>query len=153
MAREVPRACGFFFRAAGWILLVTASAKLVSSFGHARALAVAEPISGFSFRWVLLGVAAVELAVAVLCLRSEDFRLQTLIVAWLATSFMAYRLGLALLGYTGPCGCMGHITDALHLPSQQVDSVMKGILAFLLLGSYSSAVWLWRQGGASLRWR
>jgi hypothetical protein len=40
---------------------------------------------------------------------------------------------------------MGNLTDALHIPPQTADTAMKIILAYLLLGSYGTLFWLWRQ--------
>jgi len=40
---------------------------------------------------------------------------------------------------------MGNLTDALHIPPQIADTAMKIILAYLLIGSYASLFWLWRQ--------
>ena len=42
---------------------------------------------------------------------------------------------------------MGNLTDALHIPPQTADTAMKIILAYLLIGSYASLFWLWRQRG------
>jgi hypothetical protein len=40
---------------------------------------------------------------------------------------------------------MGYFTDALHIPPQTADTVMKIILAYLLIGSYATLFWLWQQ--------
>lgn len=76
---------------------------------------------------------------------SRHQRLATLLVAWLATNFLVYRLGLWWMGWHKPCGCMGSLTSALHLSEQAADNIMKGVLAYLLLGSYGLLVWQWRQ--------
>jgi hypothetical protein len=67
------------------------------------------------------------------------------LVAWLATSLLAYRIGLVAVGYHRPCPCLGNLTDALHIPPQIADTAMKIILAYLLIGSYATLFWLWRQ--------
>ncbi|MGH7977270.1 MAG: hypothetical protein ACREC8_11490, partial [Limisphaerales bacterium] len=66
-------------------------------------------------------------------------------IAWLATNFFIYRLGLIHIGYHKPCSCLGTLTDALHIPAQTADTAMKIILAYLLIGSYTALLWLWRQ--------
>lgn len=134
-----------FIFMAGGLLLVTAVAKVISGLGQARVLASSEPITGFPFRWVLLVVGGIELGIALVCFCSKNLPLQTALIAWLGTSFVVYRLGLLMVGYTGPCYCAGHLTDALQLSPQLVDRLMKGMLAFLLIGSYSCALWLWHQ--------
>jgi hypothetical protein len=40
---------------------------------------------------------------------------------------------------------LGALTDEIHIPSQTADTAMKIILAYLLIGSYASLIWLWRQ--------
>jgi cbb3-type cytochrome oxidase subunit 3 len=40
---------------------------------------------------------------------------------------------------------MGNLADALHIPPQIADTAMKIILAYLLIGSYATLFWLWRQ--------
>jgi hypothetical protein len=66
-------------------------------------------------------------------------------LAWLSTSFLIYRFGLVWAGYHKPCPCLGNLTDALHIPPQTADTAMKIILAYLLIGSYATLFWLWRQ--------
>jgi hypothetical protein len=83
--------------------------------------------------------------VALMCFFCRRILLPVGLVAWLATSFLAYRICLVLVGYHRPCNCMGGLTDALHIPPQVADAVMKSILAYLLAGSYATLIWLWRK--------
>jgi hypothetical protein len=129
----------------GMLLLVTAIAKLVSSFGRAHILQNLDPILAMSFQHVFWIVGLVELIVAGFCFFDRRSRLQVSLVAWLATCFVTYRLGLVLVGYQKPCSCMGNLADALHIPPQIADTAMKIILAYLLIGSYATLFWLWRQ--------
>jgi len=48
-------------------------------------------------------------------------------------------------GYQHPCHCLGSLTGALPLSPEFVDTVMKGILAYLLIGSYAVLFWSARQ--------
>jgi hypothetical protein len=41
--------------------------------------------------------------------------------------------------------CLGNLTYALNISPQKADTAMKIILAYLLIGSYASLSWLWRQ--------
>ena len=58
-------------------------------------------------------------------------------IAGLSTLFAVYRIGLWSLGWHRPCSCLGNLTDALHLSPVIVDNVMKVLLAYLMIGSYS----------------
>ena len=131
-----------FFFSSGGLLLATASAKLVSSSGNSHILENQDPLLFISFRQLFLAVGTIEIMVAAVCFSGRT-RLQARLVAWLATNILIYRLGLYWIGYQ-PCHCLGNLTDALHVPPQTADLVMKIILAYLLLGSYATLFWLWR---------
>ena len=135
-----------FIFSAGALLLATAIAKFISSFGSARILQTPDPILGISFRCVFWLVGTVELAIALACFLGKKIRLKAGLVAWLATTFVEYRLGLIWIGYQKPCSCLGNLTDALHIPPKTADTAIKFILAYLLLGSYATLFWLWRKG-------
>ncbi len=131
---ETVRSC--FLSAAGVALAVTGLAKAFSAIGHARALDALDPIFGISFRHLLLSVGLIELFIAFLCLLTEKRELSLIVVAFLATNFLVYRIGLWLIGWDHPCGCLGNFTDALHLTPKTADGIMKVVLGFLLVGSY-----------------
>ncbi len=130
---------------AGLMLLVAAMAKFISSEGSAHILQKPDPILTISFQHVFWIVGTIELSVSLTCLLSRQPRLQAGLLAWLATSFVAYRLGLVWVGWHKPCSCLGNLTDALHILPQTADTAMKIILAYLLIGSYATLFWLWRQ--------
>ena len=130
---------------AGVILLITGVAKLVSSFGNARILQYPDPILCISFRQVLLIVGTIELIIALACFYGKQTGLQAALIAWLATNFLVYRLGLTWVDYQKPCSCLGNLTEALHIPPQTANSLMRIILGYLLMSSYSTLFWLWRK--------
>jgi hypothetical protein len=135
----------FWIYTVGILLTITSVAKFLSACGNARILESFDPIFSVSFRHVFWVVGFIELAVALACFSNKHIGLQVRLVAWLSTSFLAYRLGLVWIGYQKPCSCLGNLTDALHIPPQTADMAMKIILAYLLIGSYASLFWLWRQ--------
>ncbi|HEY0550908.1 MAG TPA: MauE/DoxX family redox-associated membrane protein, partial [Verrucomicrobiae bacterium] len=100
------------------------------------------PIVGIQFRYLLLAVGVAEIAVAFTCLFTHKTRLATLLTAYLATGFLAYRVGLWSMHWKIPCSCLGNLTQALHIPPQVADNIMKVVLAYLLIGIYAR---LWRQ--------
>ncbi|MBP7826871.1 MAG: hypothetical protein KA236_10015 [Verrucomicrobia bacterium] len=103
----------WFVLGAGAVLALTGIAKIWSAFGSVKLLAVADPIAGIPFRWLLLEVGVLELVIAGVCFFNRNRRLATLLVAWLATNFLVYRLGLWWMGWHRPCGCMGSLLSAL----------------------------------------
>ena len=134
-----------FLNSAGTLVLLTAVVKLFSSFGNARILQNPDPILSISFQKIFWIVGVIELVVACICFFGKRVGLQAGLVAWLATNFVVYRLGLLWIGYHKPCPCLGNLTDALHLPPQTADTAMKIILGYLLLGSYAILFWLWKE--------
>ena len=119
-------------------------AKVWSAFGSVKLLVVPDPVAGIPFRWLLLAVGVLELVVAGLCFFTSKKRLATLLVAWLGTNFLVYRLGLWFIGWHHPCGCMGNLAGMLHLSDHAADNIMKIVLAYLLIGSYGILLWEWR---------
>jgi hypothetical protein len=141
----------WFVISAGVVLAITGLAKEFSAIGPARALDVADPLIGLPFRQLLLLVALAELLIAFFCLFTDRRRFSLLAVAWISTNFLVYRLGLWLIGWHRPCGCMGNLTDMLHITPGTADTIMKVILAYLLMSSYALLLWRWRRERAEGR--
>jgi hypothetical protein len=141
----------FFIHSSGILFLLTAVAKLISGFGTAAILNNPDPVFLISFRHLFYAVAAAELSVAAVCLFNKNRKLQAGLIAMLATNFMLYRFGLYWQGYHSPCPCLGNLTDALHIPPQTADTAMKIILGYLLLGSYATLFWLWKEKSTACR--
>lgn len=137
----------WFVIVAGALLLLTGVAKILSGFGTGRILALDDPITGVAFGKLLpvVGVAEVLVALACFC-RRRDSRLKLGLVAWMATTFLVYRIGLWALRWHHPCSCMGSLAGTLHLSDRAADNIMKGVLAFLLVGSYLLLYLDWRDG-------
>jgi hypothetical protein len=135
----------FFICSAGALLMITGTAKLISASGDAQLLQNPDPILSVSFRHVFWVVGVLELILAMVCFFGKRVGLQAGLVALLATNFVVYRLGLILVGYHKPCSCLGNLTDALHISPQTADTAMKIVLGYLLLGSYATLFWLWKE--------
>jgi hypothetical protein len=135
----------YFLYSAAVILLLTATAKFVSSSGSAKILLHHDQLIGLRFKDLYRIVGCIELVVALACVFGKRIWLQAGLITWLSTSFVAYRFGLIWVGYKKPCSCLGSLTDALHISPQSADTAMKIILAYLLIGSYATLFWLWQQ--------
>jgi len=134
-----------FLYSAAALLLITASAKLVSSFGSAKILLEQEPVFKVQFQMLFRIVGGLELVVALICLCNKRAWLPAALVSWLATGFVAYRVCLWRIHWEKPCHCLGDLTDALHISPQTADNAMKFILVYLLIGGYTTLFWLWRR--------
>lgn len=149
-ARESRGASGdavttYFLWGAGLCLTLAGIGKLLTSLGSARLLATHDPIVGIEFRHLMVGIAILELTIAYLCLLTKFRKLATILIAWLASSFWFYRIGLWWMSWEQPCGCLGRLTDFLHISPQMADGIVKGLLLYLLIGSYGLLAWRWRQ--------
>ena len=129
---------------AGAVLVLTGAAKLASAFGSAKLLSSFDPVFGIQFHYLMLGSGTIELVVGYMCFFTK-MQSAMFFVAWLATNLVAYRLSLWQIGWRRPCSCLGNLTDAIHVSPVVADNVMKVMLAYLLIGSYASLFWLWRQ--------
>jgi hypothetical protein len=88
-----------FIYSAAVVLLFTAVAivpcpKLLMNFLQTR-----DPLFGFQFGDLFRIIGGIEVVVALVCIFSKRTWLPAGLVAWLATAFAAYRLGLSLVGY------------------------------------------------------
>lgn len=134
-----------FTYSAGVLLLITAAAKGISASGHARILQNPESLSGLPFRTVFWFVGGLEAVVALVCFCARGLFVPNVLVAWLASTFVIYRIGLAWIGDHKPCPCLGNLTDSIHMSPQTANFVMMVILGYLLVGSYGSLLWVWAQ--------
>jgi hypothetical protein len=137
-----------FCNSAGAVLIFTSVAKMWSALGSAKLLSTIDPIVGTQFRYLMIFVSGIEIIVARVCWSNRSRKLAIAMVAWLSTCFFLYRFGLWWIGWQSPCACLGNFTDALHISPQLADNIMKGVLAYLLIGSYGILFWQWWQGRA-----
>jgi hypothetical protein len=140
-----------FVTSTGCILLISALAKIISTFGKAGILYHRDPFLNVSFRDVMFLAALLELLVAGFCLISNRTYLCLKLVAWLSTLIAIYRIGLWYSGWHRPCVCMGTVVDDLPISPQLADLIMKIILAYFIVGSYSMMLLLWRTNRTALR--
>lgn len=129
---------------AGIVFGITGAAKCFSAFGNAKLLAVPAPVLGIQFRELLIGVGILEIATSMICLRTNKGNMAIMLVAWLSTNIVAYRLCLWWTGWRRPCACLGNLSDGLGISPHTADTLMKWALAYLVVGSYAMLFYLWR---------
>jgi hypothetical protein len=138
-----------YLSSAGVILFVTGVAKLASSGGSARALQTIDPIIGLPFGTLFFVVGVLELVNSHYILKWAEVLPRAMLVAWISTCFLVYRIGLVWVGWHKPCGCLGTFTEALHMSPQTADTIMKFVLGYLLAGSYACLLACWRKGAGA----
>jgi len=115
--------------------MITGFAKLFSAFGKAEVLHVVDPVFGIALGHLMLVAGLIEIGAGGICLVVHRTKVSLGLIAWLATNFLLYRVSLWCLNWNRPCSCLGNLTDAIHLSPQRADSIMKIVLAYLLIGS------------------
>jgi hypothetical protein len=135
-----------FIYSAGGILLAAALIRFVIAAGSAPVLAMPEPVLGLPLRHAVLLIGGFEFVVALICLFGRQTGLQLGWLAWLATNYMVYRIGLLTMGMHQQGTCIGSLTDPLHLTRGTIGMMVGFLPFYLLLGSYAAFIWLWWEG-------
>lgn len=134
-----------FLILAATVLITAGLVKLISAGGEARSLNLRDPLLILTNRQVFLVVGLLEVGLAGYLLFGKNLKLQFLALAWLTTNFAAYRLALWWGNIAKPCGCLGNAMDWSPWLMKHQDSVMKGLLLFMLVGAYGF-LWQGRKG-------
>jgi predicted RNA-binding Zn-ribbon protein involved in translation (DUF1610 family) len=135
-----------FNYSAGAILLAASLERFLITADSAPVLALPEPVLGIPLRYAVLLVGAFELVVAMICLFGRQIGLQLGWLAWLATNYAVYRIGLLTMGIHQQGTCIGSLNDPLHLARGTVEILVGFLPLYLLAGSYAAVIWLWLEG-------
>jgi hypothetical protein len=130
-------------------LLITGIAKVLSSFGTAKALLAADPFFGISFKQMFLTVGVLEIVICAIVIFAKSRTLALSLIAWLSSNFLIYRVALYWTGWKKPCSCMGSLSQELGLAPEIADLILKDVLAFMLVGSYSLLLWRHFKGNST----
>src|SRR5688572_16449478 len=95
MSMKVGLLIRVFILSAGVLFAVTALAKLISGVIGGRSLEEPDPISNLPFRHVFIIAGLVELVVSIICFLEKRPKVRLVLIAWLATTFLAYRMLIA----------------------------------------------------------
>jgi len=125
------------------MLFLTALAKLISSFGDVAILQEVDSVLLVSYRTEFIVVAVIEFVVVLCCFISKSSCFKLVLIAWLATCFIVYRLGLLWVGSESYCPCLGNLTDTIGISTKFADIAMKVLLFYLFVGSYTLLTCLW----------
>lgn len=117
----------------GTALVLFAAAKLYALTGGSPLNSLHDPLLTFLPKWMLTASAMLlELSIAALCFVSNREKLVGASLLWLVGVFSAYKMGLAAIGYKGPCSCLG-LADANVWTESQEKLFTNWILVLLFL--------------------
>ena len=117
--------------------------KWIAASGSVRALDLHDPLLLLTNRQVFMLVGGIEIAVGTYALFGRLQRYQLIVLAWLSTNFLIYRLARWVGDLGLPCGCLGNIANWLHLSPNWIDLMMKYVLAYMFIGSYALLIQHW----------
>jgi hypothetical protein len=134
----------WFILTSAWALSATGSAKVLSFFEAAKSLSLSDPLFPIlSQRELLSGVGLIEIAVAAFLLFARvDLVAKLAVIAWISSLFVLYRVGLSLIGYHGPCSCLGRFGQSLPISEASLKTALLLLLAYLWIGSVGNLVLL-----------
>lgn len=135
-----------FIYSAGALLLLAATALLVSTWTPAYYIQYPhDPVFGISIRTLFWLVAGICFTVSLICLFGKNSKWQAALVAYLATGFGIYWLGLYWGGGGNLSGYFANFPTAFGISASAACVFATMILGYLFLGGYLCLIWLWRQ--------
>lgn len=120
------------------ILAFTAFLKILTLVTASKEMVASDPLFYFlENRHLLAGAVILEIVAVIALMMSRNFDFQLKCIAWLATLFFAYHLGLKMIGYEGGCFCLGKPQSWLtFLKPLKIDVAVKILVIYMIVGSY-----------------
>lgn len=127
-----------FLNSSGVLLWFTGVAKLLTILAGAPVLGSNDPLLGLKFSVLFVVAGSVEVLLGILLILPNllNDSLKTILVAWVSTELMFYRLCLLYIGWHGPCPCLGSLTETLRVRPEVVDWLLIAALTYMLVGSW-----------------
>lgn len=135
-----------FTKSAGSILLAAALSRFLIALGSAPFLSLPDPALGLPIRYTVLIVGGIELLVALICLFGKSVHFKTGWLAWLATNYIVFQIGLFWMHCHPQATCIGSLTDPLHFARGLYGWITALLPIYFVLGSYTTLIWLWVRG-------
>jgi predicted RNA-binding Zn-ribbon protein involved in translation (DUF1610 family) len=132
----------FFIHSAGALLLAAALVRFLIVTGSDLVLAMPEPMLGLPLRYAVLLVGGFELLVALICLFGRRPGVQLGWLAWAATNYLVYWIGLFMMHCHPQTTCIGSLTDPLRFAHGNIGMIAKFLPAYIAIGSYTALFWL-----------
>lgn len=134
--RNNPFFSGYFYSSVAVLLLITGAIKAAGIAHGFRGMKAANSvIPFFSNLQIIFLSAVIEFAAGCVLILAHDFYLRRLVVYWMASLFLAYRLGLVIVGDYSGCGCLRGLSVLLDSNKGLENVVAVSILAYMLAGN------------------
>jgi hypothetical protein len=73
----------------------------------------------------------------------RSLNLKLALVAWLATNFLSYRIGLWWMSAPNLCNCLGNLNQYLSVSPRVLNAAGFAALGWMLIGSYALMLAEW----------
>ena len=121
-----------FILSVGFLLFVTAAAKLIGIIQNRPFLGHPDGVFPFLATREVLGISALlELTVATIMLMKKEEQIGLVACLWLVVVFVAYRVLAKLLFLQAPCHCLGGLLDWTYLPRRVIESIPIALLCYM----------------------
>jgi DNA-directed RNA polymerase subunit RPC12/RpoP len=128
----------FYYRSAGALLLMMATALLISSQPHGDLIQPHDPIFNLSLRYFFWIISTILLTAGLICLFLKSTLPRALLIAWLVTILAIYRIGYYWDGGHNLNGYLGSFSYAFGIPIKPADVLAEAVLIYLVFGSYAA---------------
>ena len=127
---------GYFFASVALLLLISGAIKAAGIAYGFRGMKAGNSVIPFFSNFEVICVAAIiELAVGCSLLFVHDLHLRKLLVYWIVSLFLAYRLGLAIVGDYSGCCCLRGLSVLLDTNKGLENTIAMSILVYMLVGN------------------
>jgi hypothetical protein len=135
----------FFTASAGSMLLAIATSLFLINLTSPSDLVMPhDPIFFLSVRHLFWIIGSIALVTALVCLFDGQPVRQMVLLAWLATNFAIYEFGAYWQGCRGLTGYLGGFSQVFGISPRIANAIAIAVLAYMLIVSYASLLWLWR---------
>ena len=121
-----------FVTFAGVIIILFSIAKILTAFQELKILYSPSPVYPLTFRQFYGLSGFIELIIGVFLLYKNYKPLKIVILTWITSVFSVYRLWLYIIGYKGPCGCLGNAYLWLGINNSVQKSIENAAFIYLL---------------------
>lgn len=120
---------------AGILLLIVCLSKLITIYHGSKALSAQEALTGISYAKLLTVISIVEAIIGTAATFFPNARFSVWSVAWLGVLFTGYRLVRSIMGFHGPCKCLGGLFKWWPWGDAHENFLSWGVIVILLVAS------------------
>ena len=133
----------YFAYSVAVIIFIAALTILLAAFGDNGALNQPDPLLFLKNRIIFFLAATLDIVLSAFLLAGKNNWLKLILVAWAATNFLAYQLGIWWTHGPNVYSCLGNLTSALPVHPRTLNGIIFVLLGYFLLGAYVLLVLNW----------